>query len=81
MNRKSVTNRKCIVIAGSISGGHLIKDEDGLIVFNNRNDAKEYIEDNQKDLRSTYGLETIYVIALLDWEISFKQSDVKMVIK
>jgi len=81
--RKSVTNRVCIILAETNKQGIMLilKDENEQpLICGNRDVAKNFIINNQNDLIEKYGIDAKYTIALLDWNVSFKQDDIKVVI-
>jgi len=57
-----------------------IEDNGNVETFKNRDEARDYIVNNQDALIERFGINAIYEIALLDWRISFKKSDIKIVI-
>ena len=77
MERKSVSNRCSVILKIDVDNNASILTKE---VFTSRKEAKEYIETYSNKLIEENGIETIYQIALLDWTIFFKQTNIKMVV-
>ena len=83
MERKSVVNRECVILVSTQETDDVttILGGETNAFFINREKAKNFIVENQDNLIKEYGIGANYTIALLDWNISFEQDDIKIVIK